>query len=592
MLLAMLCMLPLLVAAQGEVIGTLVEFPQLYYSSRGIAVDAAGNLYVLTPEGSAILVSSHGVVKPIAESGSLTDQSGIAVDAVGNIYLADERFNIIRKITPGGVISTVAGTGNSGYSGDGGPATQAQLFKPGALAVDADGNLYVLDRGNDLIRKITTDGIIVTIAGNRNLSSLGLQDVTGDGGPAILASLGQPYAMAVDSAGNVYVTGGSRVRKINTNGIIDNFAGMDSYGFSGDGGPAKQAQLWSPSALAVDGAGNVYIADSTLNRIRRISPGGIIDTYAGNGGPGFSGDGGLAIDAQIASPTRLALDAGGNLYIGDSLNGRIRKVSAAPSALARPRLVSVSSRAYTATGAGVAIAGFIISGGSKTVLITARGPSLAKFGVSGLLANPRLRLVDASGSVLVSNDDWPYSNRAAPAIAATLGAPDDEKESAILATLQPGAYTAIMDGVDGTGNGLVAVDGVSNSADSGVLSSLSTRALVGTGDSVLIAGLIIVDGPRKVLLTARGPSLAAAGVSGVLADPIIELHDVGGALLGRNDNAADSANYVEIVATGRAPTAAQESAMLVTLQPGTYTLVVRGGSGSQGVALVAVDQVD
>lgn len=318
----------------------------------------------------------------------------------------------------------------------------------------------------------------------------------------------------------------------------------------------------------------------------------------------FAGIAGNYAMAAVGGVHTLAVKQDGSLFgWGSNYDGQLglpnARMRSTPTqvlfpatAAAHPRLVSISSRANTLNGDNVVIAGFIITGGSKTVLISARGPSLAAAGVSNVLANPKLRLVDSNGKVLANNDDWGSSSNAQDMVA-TQGAPSQASESAILITLAPGAYTAIMEGVDnGTGNGLVAVDGVSNPADSGALVNISTRAMVGIGDNVLIAGVIIVDGPRKVLLTARGASLTAAGVSGALADPMIELHDASGALIDQNDDAGSAPNAAEIVATGKAPAEAHESAILRTLQPGAYTLVVRGKSASQGVALVAVDQID
>ena len=248
---------------------------------------------------------------------SALNPSGIAVDAAGNVYISDD--NRVRKIS-GGVITTVAGNGSYGFSGDGGPATNAQLLNPHGLAVDSAGNLYIADTLNLRIRKVSR-GVITTIAGD------GTYGEGGDGGPAISAQLNMPYGVAVDAAGNVYIADESnnRIRKV-SNRAITTIAGNGTYGYSGDGGPATAAQLNWPRAVAVDSAGNIYIADTESNRIRKVSA-GVITTVAGNGTRDFDKDKVPATSAPLNWPQSVAVDAAGNLYIADSFNNRVRKVS-------------------------------------------------------------------------------------------------------------------------------------------------------------------------------------------------------------------------------------------------------------------------
>jgi hypothetical protein len=246
------------------------------------------------------------------------------VDAAGNLYIADSGNNRIRKVTPGGVISTVAGNGAGGCSGDGGPATSAQLV-PWGIAVDAVRNLYIADygAGHNRVRKVTPGGVISTVAGNGTYGS------SGDGGPATSAQLQSPSGVAVDAAGNLYFAEyhGCRIRKVTPGGVISTVAGNGAGGFSGDGGPATSARLDRPSGVAVDAAGNLYFADTNNHRIRKVTPGGVISTVAGNGAAGFSGDGGPATSAQLYDPRGVAMDAAGNLYIADYGNDRIRKIT-------------------------------------------------------------------------------------------------------------------------------------------------------------------------------------------------------------------------------------------------------------------------
>jgi len=298
----------------------------------GVAVDSSGSLYIADSGNNRVRKVANAVITTVAGNGtagysgdngvatsaSLNFPLGIAVDAAGNIYIVDFDNERIRKVS-NGMITTAAGNGSNGYSGDTGPAISAQLNSPGGIAVDSAANLYIADAGNAVIRKVA-NGVITTVAGN------GTFGFSGDGGPAASASMSSPVAVAVDSAGNLYITDSSnqRIRKV-SNGVIATAAGNGEAGFSGDGGPAASAELNFPVAIATDSAGNVYIADADNNRIRRVSN-GVIATVVGNGTEGYSGDGGPATSAQLNS-TGVALDSAGDLYIADTDNNRVRKVS-------------------------------------------------------------------------------------------------------------------------------------------------------------------------------------------------------------------------------------------------------------------------
>jgi hypothetical protein len=250
------------------------------------------------------------------------------------------------------------------------------------------------------------------------------------------------------------------------------------------------------------------------------------------------------------------------------------------------RLINLSTRGQVQTGNNVMIGGFIIQGSlPKTVVVRAVGPSLAAYGVSGPLADPKLDLYSGQ-TVIASNDDWGSAVNAAD-IQASSFAPGNTKESAILTTLNPGAYTAIVRGVGETsGVGIVEVFEVDTPENP--LINISTRGLVQTLDNVLIAGFIIQgDSSKTVLIRAGGPSLAAYGVPGVLANPRLDLYS-GQSIIYSNDNWGDAANAVAIQATGKAPADPLESAILVTLQPGAYTAIVRGADGGSGVGIVEV----
>jgi uncharacterized protein (TIGR03437 family) len=264
-----------------------------------------------------------------ASSAQVSYPAGLAVDSAGNVYFADLANQRVRKVS-GGVVSTIAGSGTSGFGGDGGSATAGQLNSPTAVAADNVGNLYIADFSNNAIRKVS-NGTISTLAGT------GVAGYSGDNGLARQAQLNAPSGVAIDAAENVYVADSANqvVRKITPDGIITTFAGMNGNpGAGGDGGPAISAQLAVPSAIAVDSAGNVYITDASTARVRRVDTTGVISTIAGSGPPGYSGDNGPAAAAQFNGLIAIALDASGNIYLGDRANNVIRllqPVSTAPT---------------------------------------------------------------------------------------------------------------------------------------------------------------------------------------------------------------------------------------------------------------------
>ena len=304
-----------------------------------LATDAAGNLYIA--EGGLVRkLATDGIISTVAGSftykgvpggdggpatGARIDPQDVAVDAAGNLYIADYFGHRVRKVDSAGIITTVAGTGAAGFSGDGGPATAAQIHRPYGVAVDGLGNLYIADSFNYRIRKVDTAGTITTFAGTGGKSS------TGDGGPATAATLADPRDIAFDRDGNVYIadTYGYQLRRVDPSGTITTFAGNGQWGTAGDGGLALSAQLLAFD-LAFDAAGNLYVADSWLDKVRRIDRQGVITRVAGNGFTHFSGDGGPALDAQIHGIQRLAIDpVSGRLAFADTGSKRVRTIDAA-----------------------------------------------------------------------------------------------------------------------------------------------------------------------------------------------------------------------------------------------------------------------
>ena len=320
-----------------------------------VAADSAGNLYIVdggnsrirkvTPSGTITTVAGGGGA--IGDGGPATSArifpAGAAVDSAGNLYFSQGAT--VRKVNTAGIISTVAGSGNIAYAGDGGPALNAGL-NSSSVAVDGAGNVYIADSLNSRIRKVDTSGIITTVAGN------GTPGFSGDGGLASRASLYLPQGLAADSAGNLYFADNSRIRKVDTSGIITTVAGNGSPIGLGEGVPAISTGM-VPVWAAVDSIGNVYLVDGATNRVRRVSTGGTINTVAGNATAGFSGDGGPATSASLNGPGSVAVDGAGNIYIADLHNDRVRKVVA--SRATGPQITaSVNAIAFNYTIGGAA----------------------------------------------------------------------------------------------------------------------------------------------------------------------------------------------------------------------------------------------
>ncbi|NDC40531.1 MAG: hypothetical protein EBZ77_03125, partial [Chitinophagia bacterium] len=308
-------------------VSTGINYPQ------AVAVDTMGNVYIadylnarvrkVDTSGIITTIAGNGVRSYSGDGGPATaaglDAYGVAVDRKGNIYICDRGDNRIRKINTSGIITTVAGTGGVFYSGNGGPATAATIWDPQGVAVDSIGNIYIADYGNNRVRKVDTFGIINTIAGGGFTSP-------GDGGAATAASLARPTDVAVDIYGNVYTTEYFKVRKISPSGIITTAAGNGGSGFSGDGGPATAANVAYPYGLATDATGNLYMIDNGNRRIRKVNTAGIITTVAGSGALGGTGDGGAATLAKFNALTGIACDRLGNVYVTDEGTNTVRKV--------------------------------------------------------------------------------------------------------------------------------------------------------------------------------------------------------------------------------------------------------------------------
>ncbi|MBI2952296.1 SUMF1/EgtB/PvdO family nonheme iron enzyme, partial [bacterium] len=385
------------------------------YFPQGVAVDAKGVVYIADTKNDRVRrVGTDGIISTFAGTGEagfsgdggpatqarLYWPSCVAVDGSGVVYTADgylspliivkdpPRYGI-QRVGVDGIISTFAGTGNVGSSGDGGPALQAKLSGyVNGVAVDASGNVYIADTWNHRIRRVGTDRIITTVAGSGPTEG----GFSGDGGPATQARLNTPYGVFVDGSGIIYIADGRnhRIRRVGTDGIITTFAGSgptgtDEGGYSGDGWPATQATLSSPRAVCADASGNLYIADYANHRVRRVGPDGVITTFTGTGG-GSGGDGGLAVLAGLTAPSGVAVDAQGNLYIAETGAHRIRRVTAAEVSsaslsLSAPSLAFDSTRVGSTSQLTLTISN--TGGGPLSITgIALSGPDTAAFRVS------------------------------------------------------------------------------------------------------------------------------------------------------------------------------------------------------------------
>jgi sugar lactone lactonase YvrE len=505
--------------------------------------------------------------------------------AAGDLYSGGLSARIIKKFTPAGASSTFI----TGPFAD-------------ALAFDTQGNLFVGDTQSDSIIKVTRTGTQTTFATGVRTTGLAFDSAgnlyatdthtnsifkyTPAGSKTTFATgLSGPFGLAFDRAGNLFVsqTNNNIISKITPGGTKTTFA----------------SSLNVPEGLAFDSSGNLYVANFNNGKITKITAGGTKSAFT----------------TSLSAPRHLTLDQSNNLYVADFPTQKIFKFT--PAAVkstfasstnagglafepASGHLTSISTRASVQTGAGVTIAGFIVTGtDSKTVIVRGLGPTLSQppFNVSNVLADPTLDLHDSTSSI-ATNDDWQTAANANQIPTSPVDyRPPNSLESAILKTLQPGAYTAIMSGSgknpSPTGNGLVEVYDLATSTFS-QLTSVSTRGFVGTGDNVMIGGIITSggNGSTQIVIRGLGPTLGQPpfNVPNVLADPYLELRDVNGNLLEANNDWKDP-DQVAIQATGLAPPNNLESAIVVTVGTGNYTAILKGNNGGTGIGLVEVYKI-
>jgi hypothetical protein len=610
-------------------------------TAAGVVTTFAGGNSLALTSGSSPSGDGFGT------AAAFVNVNGIAIDSSGNLYVTDSGNYTVRKITPNADVSTIAGL--SGQFGDtDGTGSAARFGTPTGIAVDASGNVFVADSSSKDIRKITPAGVVTTLAGTPGVAG----SVDGTGSAAQFDALN---GLTIDANGNLFVTDADNtIRMITSAGVVTTVAGTPNVTGSADGTGAA-AQFSGPSGIAVDANGNLFVADSGNDTIRvryaapnaaptivtepanqsvalyspatlSVSATGVpVPSYqwlfngspiAGATNPTLSiaevvpanlGSYSVTVTNSVSSVNSGTVTASVNSVFSSTATLSSPGVTPAPSGPAAPYFANISTRAMVGTGAAIEIAGFVVTGppgSTEQLLVRADGLSLEAFNVAGWIAEPVLTIYNSSGTPIATNSSWgavPSAITTAEA-AASVGAflqnlpTAGYWDSALLVNLPPGAYTAQVTGGGGeTGVALAEVYQVANGPAQ--LSNISTRAMVGTGSSVEIAGLVVQgSSPTKVLIRAVGPTLSTFNVSGVLANPTLTVVDSSGNTVATNTGWSTNSNAAAIAAETTSigafalPAGSADCALLLTLPPGAYTATVSGVGGTSGIALVEAYQ--
>lgn len=632
------------VTGSADGVGTAATFGT-YLS--GIAVDKEGTVYVADTSNSTIrTITTSGVVSTVAGNAGSNGSAdgtgaaaqfrfpqGIAVDRNGTLYVADTENSTIRVVHPGGIVTTMAGNPAPNVGNADGIGSAAQFDQPTGIAVDENGNVFVADTFNQAIRRITPDGHVTTLAGNSKRTGSLTSGITGStDGTGAAALFTNPQGVAVDPTDNVYVadTDNNTIRRISPSGVVTTLAGVPGIAGTSDG-TGSAALFNSPSGIAVGANGVLYVQSASIR----------IGVFAANAPPiilaqpvpqtiatgstvtfGVSSSGpvtyqwslnGAAVQGAVYSSLVIhgatAADAGSYTCTLTNSQGSVVTEAAALRVVSTAdpgRLINLSCRAQVGTGASVLIAGFAIGGsgttGPESVLVRASGPSLTSLNVPGALRDPSLQLHDAVGTI-GSDTGWMGSPSLA-AIFAQVGAfswtNPASLDSALFESLATGSYSAVISGA--TSDSGVALAEIYDATPPGIytpatprLVNLSSRVEVGIGANILIAGFVIGGSTSEtVLIRGSGPALSAFGVPGILPDPQLQLNNSTGMIASNTGWGGDmqlAAIADSVGAFSWGSTSTPDSALLVTLPPGAYTVEVAGSSGDTGVALVEVYEV-
>lgn len=592
---------PLFGSAEGTSAGSADgpgESAQFNFPGSAV-VDLNGTVYVTDLMNQTIRkITPSGVVSTLAGSpgqegsqdgvGSAARFSfpfGLAIDAAGNLYVSDAGNGTIRKVTPTGVVSTFAGTAGVSGANDGTGAV-ASFAVPAGLCIDRAGNLYVADQLNSIIRKISPAGQVTSIAGKAN--ERGHAD-----GIATAARFDEPGSITIDDAGNVFV--GDRtdftLRKITPAGVVTTLAGQHGVAGTKDG-TGSQAQFLLNRGLVTDRRGNLYVADGN-DRIRKVTPDGVVTTIVGNYGPDRNVD--PPDNRGIFFTTGIGIDIAGNLYVCDGLNNTVRKV------VSTTRLVNLSVRSHVGSADQTLTMGFGLAGnGAETILLRGVGPTLGVLGFPNGVADPQLTLFDSGAHPTRQNDNWDGSTRLSQVFTSVGAFPLEagSKDAAFDVTLTPQLGSAQLTAKDGSdGIALMELYDAGDGTAAHFINA-STRATTGGGTNNLIAGFVLSGtAPRTVLIRAVGPSLVKFGVaaSSVVPDPKLTLFN-GSTNLGENDNWAGDAQlkavFKKVGAFDLDADTSKDAALLATLDPGAYTVVVSAPNSAAGVALIEIYLVE
>jgi kumamolisin len=582
-------------------------------NARGSALSAPPCTLTVNLSGVTTLAGwpgAAGAADAAGWSARFRYPGGVRTDSSGNVYVADSMNNTVRKITPAGVVTTYAGVPYTAGSRNG-PAGGALFNGIGGVAPDASGNVYVADSGNYLIRKIS-GGSVSTYAGTGVSGTLN--------GTLAGAEFYDPQNLAVDSTGNVYVAdgAGNTIRKILTTGSVITLAGSGVAGLSN--GSGNSARFNDPTGVAVDASGNVYVADSGNNEVRKITPSGAVSLLAGSASGAYGSADGTGSSARFYKPSGVAVDGSGNVYVTDSYNNTVRMITpagvvttiaGAAGVAENTDGLAAAARFYTPGDIAVDASGVLYV--ADTYNMTIRRIVTGSLAAPAITAGPQSTTIGTGGSVTLSvaatgsgtlTYQWYLNGTAIP------GATSPTLTLTSLAASQAGSYTVTVTGVAGTATSSPAVLTVSTNAE---LTNLSARASVGTGGNILIAGLGVGGtGTKHVLVRGVGPGLAATfGLAGTLAQPELVLFDgastpqviasdsgwanppaTGPSAVPATVQSAGTAAMSAVGAFSLA-TASADSALVAGLPTGSYTAQVIGlGASPTGIALAELYDTD